>query len=172
MGEAVSPAVKNSMLARSGRSGPRQMKEKELATLLLLHPELGLSHAEMVADLPFSDRSLDRFRHELLNLAASGSRLENQGFENHLVRNGMADLVERLNARALASGETASAENASQGHGDDEDIEARWLRAVSQLRDMADPERDRAVERFKSEGTEESWQDARKLLEIRAQRED
>jgi hypothetical protein len=37
---------------------------------------------------------------------------------------------------------------------------------------MADPERDRAVERFKSEGTEESWQDARKLLEIRAQREE
>src|ERR1700744_5445120 len=172
MGEAVSPAVKNSMLARSGRSGPRRLKELELATLLLRHPQLGVSHAEMVADLPFSDRSLDRFRHELLNLAASGSRLENQGFENHLVRNGMADLVERLNARALASGEIASAENASQGHGDDEDIEARWLRAVSQLRDMADPERDRAVERFKSEGTEESWQDARRLLEIRAQREE
>jgi DNA primase len=172
MGESVSPAVKNSMLARSGRSGPRRLKELELATLLLHHPQLGVSHAEIVADLPFSDRSLDRFRHELLNLAASGSRLENQGFENHLVRNGMADLVERLNARALASGEIASAENASQGHGDDETIEARWLRAVSQLRDMADPERDRAVERFKSEGTEESWQDARRLLEIRAQREE
>ena len=170
MGETVSPAVKNSMLARSGRSGPRQMKERELAALLLRHPELGLSHAEMVADLPFSDRSLDRFRHELLNLAASGSRLENQGFENHLVRNGMADLVERLNARAR--GETVSAENASQGHGEDDDIEARWLRAVSQLRDMADPERDRAVERFKSEGTEESWQDARRLLELRAGREE
>ena len=72
----------------------------------------------------------------------------------------------------MTGGETVSAENASQGHGDDEDIEARWLRAVSQLRDMADPERDRAVERFKSEGTEESWQDARRLLEIRAQREE
>jgi DNA primase len=172
LGEAVSSAVKNSMLARSGRGGSRQLKEQEVARLLFQHPQLGVSYAEIVADLPFSDRSLDRFRHELLNLAASGSRLENQGFENHLVRNGMADLVERLNARALASGEIASAEHASQGYGDDDTIEARWLRAVSQLRDMADPERDRAVERFKSEGTEESWQDARRLLEIRAQREE
>ena len=60
------------------------------------------------------------------------------------------------------------------GNADDEDIEARWLRAASQLRDMAEgnPERDRAVERFKSEGTEESWQDAKRLLEIRAPREE
>jgi DNA primase len=158
------------MLARSGRGGARRLKELELATILLHHPQLAVAHAEIVADLPFADRSLDSFRHELLNLAASGSRLENQGLENHLVRHGMTDLVERLNARALASGEIASAENASPGNADDEDIEARWLRAASQLRDMAqgNPERDRAVERFKSEGTEESWQDARRLLEIRA----
>ena len=168
--ETVSPAVKNSMLARSGRGGARRLKELELATILLHHPQLAVAHAEIVADLPFADRSLDSFRHELLNLAASGSRLENQGLENHLVRHGMTDLVERLNARALASGEIASAENASPGNADDEDIEARWLRAASQLRDMAqgNPERDRAVERFKSEGTEESWQDAKRLLEIRA----
>jgi DNA primase len=174
MGETVSAAVKNSMLARSGRGGALRLKELELATLLLQHPQLGVAHAEMVADLPFSDRSLDRFRHELLNLAASGSRLENQGLENHLVRKGMADLVERLNARALASGEIASAEMTSQGPGDDEDIEARWLRAASQLRDMAEgnPERDRAMARFKSEGTEESWQDAYRHLEVRVPRED
>ncbi|HEY5339377.1 MAG TPA: DNA primase [Rhizomicrobium sp.] len=155
-------------------SGARRLKELELATLLLHHPQLGVSHAEILADLPFADRSLDSFRHELLNLAASGSRLENQGLENHLVRNGMAELVERLNARALASGGIASAENTPQGQADDEDIEARWLRAASQLRDMAEgsPERDRAMERFKSEGTEESWQDAKRLLEIRAQREE
>src|SRR6202012_4486271 len=150
------------------RSGPRQMKERELCSLLLQHPELGLSHAEMVAELPLSDRVLDRFRHELLNLAASGSRLENQGFEAHLVRHGMTDLVERLNARALASGEVAPADQ-GEGRADDEDIEARWLRAASQLRDMAEtgPERARAFERFKSEATEESWRDATRLLEPR-----
>jgi len=164
-GETVSPAVKNSILARSGRSGARSVKEMELFVLLFRHPDLAARHAEIVAELPLSDRVLDRFRHELLNLAASGSRLENQGLEAHLVRHGMSDLVERLNARALASGEIAPADDV-QGIEGAEDIEARWLRAASQLRDMAEtgPERARAFERFKSEGTEESWRDAANFL--------
>jgi DNA primase len=164
----VSSAVKNSLLARSGRSGARRLKEAELCTLLFHHPELAIRHAEIVADFTFSDRVLDRFRDELLNLAASGSRLEKPGLENHLVRIGMADLVERLNARALASGEIAPTDESGipQGNADGEDFENRWLRAAAQLRDMAelDPERARAMERFKSEGTEESWRDARRLL--------
>ncbi|MGN6149485.1 MAG: DNA primase [Rhizomicrobium sp.] len=146
-------------------SGARSLKEVELCVLLFRHPDLALHHAEIVAELPFQDRVLDRFRHELLNLAASGSRLENQGLEAHLVRHGMSELVERLNARALASGEVAPADD-TQGFEGAEDIEARWLRAASQLRDMAEtgPERLRAFERFKSEGTEESWRDAANLL--------
>ncbi|HSC60792.1 MAG TPA: toprim domain-containing protein, partial [Rhizomicrobium sp.] len=164
-GDAVSSAVKNSLLARSGRSGARSVKEMELCAILFRHPDLAVRHSEIVAELPFQDRVLDRFRHELLNLAASGSRLENQGLEAHLVRHGMSDLVERLNARALASGEIAPADD-TQGFEGAEDIEARWLRAASQLRDMAEtgPERARAFERFKSEGTEESWRDAANLL--------
>jgi DNA primase len=135
----------------------------ELCVLLFSHPDLAVRHSELVAELSLQDRVLDRFRHELLNLAASGSRLENQGLEAHLVRHGMSDLVERLNARALASGEIVPAEEVQ---GNAEDIEARWLRAASQLRDMAEtgPERARAFERFKSEGTEESWRDAANFL--------
>jgi DNA primase len=127
-----------------------------------------VQHSELVAELPFSDRVLDRFRAELLNLAASGSSLENQGLEAHLVRHGMSDLVERLNARAQASGEVAPADD-SQGNVDAEDVEARWLRAAAQLREMAEtaPERARAFERFKSEATEESWRDAQRLLDGR-----
>ena len=164
-GDAVSSAVKNSLLARSGRSGARSVKEMELCAILFRHPDLAVRHSEIVAELPFQDRVLDRFRHELLNLAASGSRLENQGLEAHLVRHGMSDLVERLNARALASGDVAPADD-TQGFEGAEDIEARWLRAASQLRDMAEtgPERARAFERFKLEGTEESWRDAANLL--------
>jgi len=162
LGEQVSPAVKNSLLARSGRTGARSHKETELAVLLFRHPEIAGIHSEILAELPFSDRVLDRFRRELLNLAASGFRLEKQGLENHLVRIGMAELVERLNARALVSGSPAEVEGIADG----DDVEARWLRAVSQLRDMAElaPERLRAFERFKSEGTEESWRDAKRLL--------
>ena len=156
-GEAVSPAVKASLLARSGRGGARRLKEAELAALLLDEPDLGLRHAELLAELPFSDPSLDRLRAVLLNLAASGSSLEKQGFHNHLSRLGMDDLVARLSARTPGTaGDPAEIEG----------TDARFLKAASDLREMAEraPERARAMERFKAEGTEESWIEAERLL--------
>ena len=167
--ETVSPAVKNSLLARSGRAGALRVKEMELALLLLEAPELALTYAETLAALPFSDPNLDKLRHELLNLAASGVRLEKQGLEDHLQRSGMAELVERLVARR-AAGQLGAADEARervQGEvPDGDDVEARWLRATAQLREMAEfgPERARAFERYKSEATEESWHDAHRLL--------
>ena len=153
----VSPAVKASLLARSGRSGARRVKEAELGRLLLEEPELASRHGELLADLPFSDPQLDRLRHQLLNLAASGSSLEKQGFENHLNRLGLAELVTRLNARGTGGAEPAEAA---------EDFDARFLQAASDLREMAElaPQRARAMERFKNDGTEESWLEAEKLL--------
>jgi DNA primase len=157
-GETVSPAVKASALARSGRSGALRTKEAEIAGLLFGEPELGLRHAELLADLPFSDAQLDRLRAVLLNLAASGSSLEKQGFETHLNRLGMDALVLRLKAR------TAGQETSSDPS-DTEDIEARFLKACADLREMAEraPERARALERFKADGTEESWNEAERL---------
>jgi hypothetical protein len=94
----------------------------------------------------------------LLNLAASGSSLEKQGFETHLSRLGMAELVARLTAKS-----TGGVDPAEQPP---EDLDARFLQAASDLREMAEraPERARAMERFKTEGTEESWAEAQKLL--------
>ncbi len=151
-GGTVSSAVKASVLARSGA---RRLKEAEIAGLLLAQPDLGQRHSELVAELPLSDPQLDSLRRQLLNLAASGSSLEKQGFENHLHRLGMADLVARLHARV--QGEPAD---------DAGDFEARFLKAAGDLREMAEhaPERARAMERFKAEGTEESWNEARRLL--------
>jgi len=162
--ETVSPAVKNSLIARTGRMGAVRLKEMELSVLLFRHPEIALNNAEILASLRFSDASLDRLRHELLNLAASGFRLENRGLKDHLLRLGLAELAERL-----AAGGTAGAGNASEDAGenaDGEDVEARWLRAAQQLREMAElgPERIRAMERFKTEATEESWNEAHRLL--------
>jgi DNA primase len=160
-GQAVSPAVKASLIARSGRVGARRTKEVEIAALLLAEPDLGFRHAELLADLPFLDSELDSLRRVLLNLAASGSSLEKQGFENHLTRQGMADLVARLKARTAGGAEPADSS------GGPEDFDARFLQAASDLREMAEraPERARAMERFKSEGTEESWQEAERLLQ-------
>ena len=130
------------------------MKELELATLLFTAPELAATRGEALADLVFSDRSLDRFRHELLNLAASGFRLERQALETHLGRSGQQDLADKLGQRAAG---LADAE---------EDADARFCTCVAQLRDLADggSERAKAMERFKTEGTEESWNDAARLL--------
>ncbi len=49
-------------------------------------------------------------------------------------------------------------------------LEARWLRAAHQLRDIAelDPERAERCERFRNEASEESWHDVQLLLERRA----
>jgi hypothetical protein len=129
------------------------MKEVELATLLFVHPELAASEGEALASLSFSDRSLDRFRHELLNLAASDFRLERRGLEGHLGRSGQQDLVDKLTNRAAALAEV-------------EDASAQFRATVAQLRDLAEggTERARAMERFKSEGTEESWREAARLL--------
>ena len=174
-GPTVSAEVKNSLIARGGKGASRRIKEMELAVLLWEKPELAAHHGEILAALPFADRSLDRLRHELLNLAASGGRLETRALETHLVRVGLTELAEHLARRA--SGEIASAnarDDADRGRADadatGEDVEARWLRAAHQLRDMAelDPERAHAVERFRNEPSEESWHDAQVLLERRA----
>jgi DNA primase len=164
--ETVSPAVRNSLLARSGQGGAVRVKENEVADLLLAAPELASVHGELLAALPFSEPLLDRLRHELLNLAASGFRLENQRLEDHFVRSGQTGLVERL--RRSRQGTWASEQDrAAGGHADD--VEAHFLRAARQLQEMAElePERKRAVERFNREATEDNWHDVQRLISPR-----
>lgn len=172
-GKPVSQALKNSALARGGTAGVRAIKENELGALLFAAPGLAHSHTETLAALPFLDRQLDKMRHELLNLAASGAHLETGRLENHLVRSGLGELAARFSLRRGASGldgnrdpKGSEPKPADRGTADGEDIEARFLRAASQLRDIVEsgPERIRAMERFKSEPTEESWDDAYRLL--------
>ena len=162
--EAVSPAVKASLLARAGqtnqvREGALALKEAELAALLLERPALALSQGEKLAELPLRDPSLDRLRHELLNLAASGSSLEKAPVLNHFMRLGMADLLARLGATPKPG--AATPESVPE-----DETEARFLRAAADFRAMAEgePERDRAFRRFAAEGSEESWHEARRLL--------
>jgi DNA primase len=161
--EAVSSAVKTSLLARSGQKAAPHVKELEIAQCLLKDPEIADRQGEILAAVPFSDRSLDMFRRELLNLAASGFRLENPGLENHLIRKGMSELVARLTDRHGGGGEPS--DPSSGGSADAEDTEARFLRAAAQLRDIVElaPERQRAAERLKNEPTEENWAELHRL---------
>ena len=160
----VSAALKQSLLARASHAGgakgaAREVKEAELATLLLAHPQLALSHGELVASLPFQDPSLDRLRHELLNLAASGSSLEKPPVLSHFIHQGMAELLTRLGA--LPDTTAQDAESVPE-----HETEARFLRAAGDLREIAEwePERARAFERLGSEASEESWREAQRFL--------
>ncbi|MEO7054945.1 MAG: DNA primase [Rhizomicrobium sp.] len=162
--EAVSPAVKASLLAKAGlagqsREGALSRKEAELGVLLLETPSLALTHGEKLAELPFRDPSLDRLRHELLNLAASGSSLEKTPVLTHFMRLGMAELLARLGATPKPGAATPDSIP-------EDETEARFLRAAADFRDMAEgePERERALRRFAAEGSEESWYEARRLL--------
>jgi DNA primase len=85
--------VQESRLVRAGQAGARAAKELELGRLLVESPEIALAEAETLAVLELADPSLDRLRHELLNLAASGSSLEKAGVQTHFSRMGMADLL-------------------------------------------------------------------------------
>jgi DNA primase len=176
--EPVTSALKDSVLVRNARKAPLKtgaadgsrpqddnpgalkVKEIEISRLLLEEPELAARHTEMLAAMLFSDPFLDRLRGELLNVAASGSRLDKKGLENHLIRRGMADIVGRLKAH------TAPRE-AAEGTASDEDTDARFLRAASKLRELAEtgPERKRALEHFKREPSEESWREVLRLRE-------
>jgi len=103
--------------------------------------------------------------------AAAGFRLESQRLEDHLVRSGMAELVERFKTPRVSSVYVRSGDEREGAGGElADDIESRWLRAAAQLQEMAElePERKRAVERFNAEATEESWGDAHRLLAPRA----
>jgi DNA primase len=146
-------------LAGQAREGALSRKEAELGALLLETPSLALTHGEKLAELPFRDPSLDRLRHELLNLAASGSSLEKTPVLNHFMRLGMAELLARLGATSKPGAPTPDSMP-------EDETEARFLRAAADFRDMAEgePERERALRRFAAEGSEEAWYEARRLL--------
>jgi DNA primase len=139
------------------REGAMARKETELATLLLEQPALALSQGEKLAELTFRDPSLDRLRHELLNLAASGSSLEKTPVLTHFMRLGMTELLARLGATPKPGTPESMPED---------ETEARFLRAAADFRAMAEwePERDRAFRRFVAEGSEESLREAHRLL--------
>jgi DNA primase len=105
----------------------------ELGRLLTECPEIALLEGESLAGLDLKDPSLDRLRHELLNLAASGSSLEKAGVQTHFARLGLTDFVGRLAPRnPNPDGDRQEADTP------EDDPEVRFLRAAQTLREMAD----------------------------------
>lgn len=125
--DAILPSTQASALVRAGLAQARHAREMELGRLLSECPEIALLEGEALAGLELKDPSLDRLRHELLNLAASGSSLEKAGVKTHFVRKGMADLLARFAGPAV----------------EDEDPRTLFQRVVAQLRETGRPRTER-----------------------------
>jgi DNA primase len=168
--EPVSAAVKRSLHAVNASGAARRMKERELMGLLLAAPMLIERHAELLAGLALSDPQLDRLKHELLHLAASGISLERTVVENHLVRQGMGVLAQRLQTQTVVQGVLQGAAEGAFKTSGEAAHEAAWRRAMAQL---LDPEhvatgdlkarRDEALKRYLDGGAHDDWEELQRL---------
>jgi DNA primase len=170
MQEPVSAAVKRSLHAVNASGAARRVKERELMGLLLAAPMLIERHAELLAGLALFDPQLDRLKHELLHLAASGISLERTVVENHLVRQGMGVLAQRLQTQTVVQGVLQGAAEGAFRTSGEAAHEAAWRRAMAQLHD---PEhvatgdlkarRDEALKRYLDGGAHDDWEELQRL---------
>jgi DNA primase len=168
----VSAAVKRSLHVVNALSGAKNLNERRLLGLLICSPNLIERYSEALAWLGLDDPQLDRIRRELLNLAASGKRLDKAAVQNHLVRQGLGLLAERLQTHSVLQSDL-------KGQADEDAREVLWLRTRAQL---ADPDssgigeiktrRDVALQRYLDGGSNEDWNELQRLNgEIRASQE-
>jgi len=159
----VSAAVKRSLHVVNALSAAKSLNERRLLALLICSPHLIDRYSEALAWLALDDPQLDRIRRELLNLAASGKKLDKAAVENHLVRQGLGVLAERLKTHSVLQSDL-------RGQADEEAREALWLRTRAQL---ADPDasgigdlkarRDSALQRYLDGGANDDWDELQRL---------
>jgi DNA primase len=158
----VSAAVKRSLHVVNALSAAKNLNERRLLGLLVCAPHLIERYSEALAWLSLDDPQLDRLKTELLNLAASGRRLEKTAVENHLVRQGLGVLAERLTTHSVLQADLREA--------DEQAREVLWQRTKAQL---ADPDnggsgelkarRDEALQRYLDRGSNEDWDELQRL---------
>jgi DNA primase len=124
----VSDAVKMSPHALNADAAARRLNERRLLGLLLLSPHLIEGSIESLASLALDDPQLDRLRHELLNLAASGARLDKDVLERHLVGEEVGKLTEQLTTEPVLLSNL-------KGQPDAASRETLLLRMIEQIRD-------------------------------------
>jgi DNA primase len=159
----VSAAVKRSLHVVNTLSAAKNLNERRLLALLICAPHLIERYSEALAWLALDDPQLDRIRRELLNLAASGKRLDKAAVENHLVRQGLGVLAERLKTHSVLQSDL-------RGQADEEAREVLWARTRAQL---VDPDmsgigdlkarRDEALQRYLDGGANQDWDELQRL---------
>jgi len=160
--QQVSPAVRGSLHAVNAKGAARSAKEKELMGLVIQNPDLVERDAEILAKILLSDPQLDRLKDELLNLAASGARLEKVVVEGHITRLGMGALADQLRNQPSV---LYIAEDRGEGC-----LEEAWRRAVAQLEDPdftlhgeLKLQRDAAFTRYLDSGTDADFDEVQRL---------
>jgi DNA primase len=161
--DGVSDAVKRSLHVVNALGAAKNLTERRLLGVLISSPHLIERYSEALAWLSLDDPQLDRIKTELLNLAASGRRLDNTAIENHLVRQGLGVLAERLKKQSVLISDL-------KGQADEEAREALWLRTRAQL---ADPDlvgaddlktrREEALKRYLDGGANVDWDELQRL---------
>lgn len=160
--ENVSDAVKRSLHVVNTLSAAKNLTERRLLGLLISAPHLIERYSEALAWLALDDPQLDSIKRELLELAASGRRLDKTAVENHLVRQGLGVAAERLTTQSVLLSDLKEA--------DEQAREVLWARTRAQL---ADPDisgagdlkqsRDGALQRYLDGGASEDWDELQRL---------
>ena len=130
---------------------------------MLHEPRFIEKFAEDLAEISIDDPQLDRFRRELLNLAASGIRLDKAAVEDHLRRQGIGELAERLKTDSVLQSDL-------KGQASEEAREALLLRTKEQLADRdfsgvgeLRARRDEAFQRYIDSGANNDWEEVQRL---------
>jgi DNA primase len=130
--------------------------------LVLLNPGLIERDAEILARVSLFDPQLDRLKDELLNLAASGIRLENTVVETHITRLGLGALADQL--RNQPSVLYIAEESGGGG------LEEAWRRSVAQIEnpDFSPQgelklQRDAAFTRYLNSGADADFDEVQRL---------
>jgi DNA primase len=161
--EPVSAAVKRSLHVVNALGAAKNLNERRLLGLLICAPHLIERYSEALAWLTLDDPRLDRLRRELLNVAVSGIGLEKAAVEDHLHRQGMGELAERLKSHSVLQSDL-------KGQVDEAAREALLLRTRAQL---ADPDfsgvgelkaqRDQTLQRYLDSGANKDWEELQRL---------
>ena len=158
----VSDAVKRSLHVVNTLSAAKNLNERRLLGLLISAPHLIERYSEALAWLALDDPQLDSIKRELLELAASGRRLDKTAVENHLVRQGLGVAAERLTTQSVLLSDLKEA--------DEQAREMLWARTRAQL---ADPDsagagdlkasRDEALQRYLDGGANADWEELQRV---------
>lgn len=129
---AATPGLLATRLARAGHDDDRQLYEQLLCLYVLNHPHIAEKHAEELAELDFTDSTLDKLRQELLVTLNADGGLDPEAVKNHLAEDGFEEIVARLMRSPLLRPAWSAWPDATA-----QEAEIGWRHVMARLRRLA-----------------------------------